>query len=111
MPSAPLLIQFVKTEAFPVLRTRSVSFAKTLYEAYYKLEVLDAYCRILMLVRQLGQVNLLSQGQMVDLLKLKAARGQPDERLPRIAGGWPQRESQPFLAGLRLHKPRAHKHH
>ncbi len=75
----------------------SVSFDKDLTGAYYKLEILDAYCRILLLVKQLGKVNVLNQQQMTELLKVKEAFGIPDPRLSCSPQGCVGAENTPFL--------------
>lgn len=81
----------------------SVSFDSTLIGAYYKLEILDAYCRILLLSRQLGKVNQLTADEMVDLLKVKEKFGLPDQRLACAPGGCIGAENQAFLATLEAH--------
>lgn len=58
----------------------TVSFGKTLEEAYWKTEILDAYCRILLLAKQLGPVQYLSQQESVELLDLKKKLGFDDPR-------------------------------
>jgi L-fuculose-phosphate aldolase len=65
----------------------TVSFAGTLMDTYYKLEIIDAYCRILLLIKQIGKVNFLSTQEMTDLLKVKAAFGIPDARLKCAPSG------------------------
>jgi L-fuculose-phosphate aldolase len=65
----------------------TVSFANTLMDTYYKLEIIDAYCRILLLIKQIGKVNFLSTQEMTDLLKVKAAFGIPDARLKCAPSG------------------------
>ncbi len=60
----------------------SVCFDATLLAAYYKLEILDAYCRILLLTRQLGRINQLTQQEMIDLLKVKEKFGLPTGASP-----------------------------
>lgn len=75
----------------------SVSFDKTLMGAYYKLEILDAYCRILLLARQLGRVNTLSHQEMADLLKVKKQFGFDDPRLTCAAEGCVGTENEQFL--------------
>jgi L-fuculose-phosphate aldolase len=42
----------------------TVSFGTSLEDAYYKLEIVDAYSRILLLAKQLGYVQTLSNDQM-----------------------------------------------
>ena len=76
----------------------SVCFDPTLIGAYYKLEILDAYCRILLLTRQLGKINTLSQQEMIDLLKVKERFGMPDQRRACAPGGCIGADNQPFLA-------------
>lgn len=79
----------------------SVSFDKDLTGAYYKLEILDAYCRLLILTKQLGNVNVLNPAQMTELLEVKQKFGLADERLtcsPQGCVGSVQ--NQPFLASF-----------
>ncbi len=78
----------------------AVCFDTTLIGAYYKLEILDAYCRILLLTRNLGQVQQLSQDEMIDLLKVKQKFGMPDQRLACAEKGCIGTENQPFLASF-----------
>ena len=44
-------------------------------------EILDAYCRILLLARSLGPVRTLSAGQVAELLALKRRLGFEDPRV------------------------------
>ena len=53
----------------------TVSFGAHLEEAYWKTEILDAYCRILLLAKQLGKVEYLSEQKSVELLDLKKKLG------------------------------------
>ncbi len=75
----------------------SVSFGKTLMDAYYLLEILDNYCKQLILARQLGQVNVLNSNQMTELLQLKQRFGMPDSRLACAPSGCASKQDQPFL--------------
>ena len=75
----------------------SVSFAKSLMDAYYLLEILDNYCKQLILARQLGQVNVLNSNQMTELLQLKQRFGMPDSRLACAPQGCASPQEQPFL--------------
>jgi L-fuculose-phosphate aldolase len=61
----------------------TVSFDKDLEGAYYKLEIVDAYSRILLLGKQLGYVQTLSMDEMKELLALKARFGMADARLTK----------------------------
>ncbi len=76
----------------------SVSFDKDLIGAYYKLEILDGYCRQLLLAKSLGQVNALSTSQMVELLKVKQNFGLSDDRLTCAADGCVGNQNDAFLA-------------
>lgn len=59
----------------------TVSFGKTLEEAYWKTEILDAYCRILILTKQLGKpVAYLDERKSRELLDLKKKLGFDDPR-------------------------------
>src|SRR6202000_1045745 len=58
----------------------TVTFGKTLEEAYWKTEILDAYCRILLLSKQLGKVSYLNERESVELLDLKKKLGFDDPR-------------------------------
>ncbi len=58
----------------------TVSFGKDLVDAYWKTEILDAYCRILLLAKQLGNVNYFDERQTRELLDLKQRLGFDDPR-------------------------------
>ncbi len=58
----------------------TVSFGKNLEEAYWKTEILDAYCKILILSRQLGGVTYLDERESRELLDLKKKLGFDDPR-------------------------------
>lgn len=61
-----------------------VCFDVDLESTYYKLEIVDAYCRILLLAKEVGQIRPLGAEEMKELLALKARFGMSD---PRTAGG------------------------
>lgn len=82
----------------------SVTFSeKDLVDTYYRLEILDAYARILLLTRQLGRANVLSKEQMIDLLNVKRQFGLEDSRLACAEEGCIGDQTQPFLAGFDVH--------
>ena len=58
----------------------TVSFGPTLEAAYFNTEIIDAYCKILLLARQLGRVNYFSEQQTKELLDLKKRLGYDDVR-------------------------------
>ncbi len=79
----------------------SVSFDRDLTGAYYKLEILDAYCRILLLSKQVGTINTLNPQQMTELLEVKARFGLNDPRASCASEGCVGgTQNQPFLAGF-----------
>lgn len=75
----------------------SVSFSHDLTDTYYKLEILDAYCRILLLTKQVGRINILSQDEMTGLLEVKQNFGMSDERLACAPQGCIGSDNQAFL--------------
>jgi L-fuculose-phosphate aldolase len=58
----------------------TVTFGPDLEKAYWNSEIIDAYCKILILARQLGNVNYFSQQQTKELLDLKKKLGYDDVR-------------------------------
>jgi len=77
----------------------TVSFSdKGLIDAYYKLEILDAYCRILLLAAPLGRVNQLSRSEMGELLQVKEKFGFRDERAACVEEGCVGEFNEAFLA-------------
>lgn len=52
-----------------------------LEDAYFKMEIVEAYCRTVLVASQLGKpVNTMSTNQLQDLLKIKQSLGIPDPR-------------------------------
>jgi L-fuculose-phosphate aldolase len=52
-----------------------------LEDAYFKMEILEAYCRTVLVASQLGKpVNTMTATQLQDLLKIKQSLGIPDPR-------------------------------
>ncbi|MEI8189512.1 MAG: class II aldolase/adducin family protein, partial [candidate division NC10 bacterium] len=58
----------------------TVSYGDTVEHAYWWTEVLDAYCRMLMLSRGLGSVNYFTEPEAKALLELKQKWGYADPR-------------------------------
>jgi L-fuculose-phosphate aldolase len=58
----------------------TVTFGTDLEKAYWNSEIIDAYCKILILARQLGRVNYFTQQQTKELLDLKKRLGYDDVR-------------------------------
>lgn len=80
-PFANTVVPFLKgTNTIILTNHGTVSFGANLEEAYWKTEILDAYCRILLLAKQLGRVEYLSEQKSVELLDLKKKLGFDDPR-------------------------------
>ena len=58
----------------------TVSFGENVERAYWWTEILDAYCRMLLLSRSLGRVNFLNETESRELLALKDKWGFADPR-------------------------------
>jgi len=51
-------------------------------DAYFKMEILEAYCRTILVASQLGKpANTMTPAQLQDLLKIKQSLGIPDPRI------------------------------
>lgn len=78
---AETILPFVsKTNVIILANHGTVSYGETVELAYWWTEILDAYCRILMLARGLGRINYFTQQQEQELLELKNKWGMTDPR-------------------------------
>src|SRR5580704_8282014 len=78
---ADTILPFVKKSNVIILANHgTVSFGETVERAYWWTEVLDAYCRILMLAKGLGRVNYFTEPEAKALLDLKGKWGMSDPR-------------------------------
>lgn len=59
----------------------TVAFAEKLETAYFNTEIIDAYCKMLILAKQLGRINYFSPQQTQELLDMKKRLGIDDPRL------------------------------
>lgn len=59
----------------------TVSYGESVERAYWWTEILDAYCRILILAKQVGNITYLNRDQSRELLDLKEKWGFDDPRL------------------------------
>jgi L-fuculose-phosphate aldolase len=67
------ILPFVSSSNTILLQNHGVvTYARDMETAYYQLEIVDAYARLLILARQLGTVQPLTAEQRADLLPLKA---------------------------------------
>ena len=79
---ADTVLPFVhKTNVIILANHGTVSFGDTVEKAYWWTEILDAYCRMLMLARGLGRVNYFTEPEAKALLDLKSEWGFNDPRL------------------------------
>jgi L-fuculose-phosphate aldolase len=79
---ADTVLPFVKKTNVIILANHgTVSYGETVERAYWWTEILDAYCRILLLARGLGTINYFTGAETRELLELKARLGFPDARL------------------------------
>jgi L-fuculose-phosphate aldolase len=78
---ADTIIPFVSKSNVIILANHgTVSYGESVERAYWWTEILDSYCRMLMLARQLGHVQYLSHGETKELLELKDKWGFADPR-------------------------------
>lgn len=78
---ADTVLPFVKKTNVMILANHgTVSYGETVEKAYWWTEILDAYCRILMLARDLGHVQYFNQNEERELLELKDKWGWKDPR-------------------------------
>lgn len=78
---ADTILPFVhKTNVIILANHGTVSFGETVEKAYWWTEILDAYCRILMLARGLGRINYFTEPEAQALLQLKEKWGYKDPR-------------------------------
>jgi len=78
---ADTILPFVhKANVIVLANHGTVSFDETVERAYWWTEILDAYCRMLMLARGLGSVNYFDKPEAEALLELKQKWGFQDPR-------------------------------
>jgi L-fuculose-phosphate aldolase len=78
---ANTILPFVqKTNVIILANHGTVSYGETVERAYWWTEILDAYCRMLMLARGLGRINYFSEPEAQALLDLKGKWGFKDAR-------------------------------
>lgn len=78
---ADTVLPFVKKTNVMILANHgTVSYGETVEKAYWWTEILDAYCRILMLARDLGHVQYFNPNEERELLELKDKWGWKDPR-------------------------------
>lgn len=81
---ADTVVPYIKdTDVILLANHGTITAGSDLTDAYFKTEIIDAYCRILILAKQLGQVNYYSDAKAAELIKIKPNLGIRDVRLER----------------------------
>jgi L-fuculose-phosphate aldolase len=81
---AETVLPYVKdTDTILLANHGTITYGSDLEDAYFKTEIIDAYCRILLLAKQLGNVSYYSDEKAAELIKIKPGLGIPDPRLVR----------------------------
>src|SRR4051812_22526129 len=76
------ILPYVKDSNTIIMQSHGVvCFDPDLEQCYYKLEIVDAYARILILAKQVGSIRPLETEEMKELLELKAKFGLKDARV------------------------------
>lgn len=79
---AETILPFVKDSNTVLLANHgTVAFAHDLMTAYFNTEIIDAYCRILLLAHQLGPIHYLGEKHVGELLEFKKRLKISDPRL------------------------------
>lgn len=79
---AETVLPFVHDSNVVVLANHgTVSYAESVERAYWWTEILDAYCRILILAKQVGNIEFLPIDKLRELLELKQKWGIDDPRM------------------------------
>src|SRR5262245_28043457 len=81
---ADTVVPYIKdTDVILLANHGTITAGSDLMDAYFKTEIIDAYCRILILAKQLGTVNYYSDEKAAELIKIKPGLGIRDVRLER----------------------------
>ena len=77
---ADTITPFIKTAKIAVLKNHgTVAWAETVDRAYWWTEILDAYCKILLIAKQVGKVERISEPKVKELIELKERFGITDD--------------------------------
>src|SRR5437764_1578922 len=81
---ADTVVPYIKdTDVILLANHGTITAGSDLIDAYFKTEIIDAYCRILILAKQIGRVNYYSDEKAAELLKIKPGLGIRDVRLEK----------------------------
>lgn len=106
---ADTVIPYVKdTDVILLANHGTITAGTDLMDAYFKTEIIDAYCRILLLARQLGAVHYYSDEKAAELLRLKPNLGIRDVRLERGLENCDLCGNSLFREGYSQFKPEPH---
>jgi L-fuculose-phosphate aldolase len=75
----------------------AVTFGRTLSDAHYRLEMLESYCQILLLIKQIGRIRMLSAVELEEIAEEKRKMGLSGGRR---AGVRQRPEQHPFFNRL-----------
>ena len=79
---ADTILPYVHDSSIAVLANHgTVAFSANLMTAYFNTEILDAYCRMLLLAKQLGPIKYINEQEVGELLDMKKRLGIDDPRL------------------------------
>ena len=85
---ASTITRFAKdTNTIVLANHGTVSYESDLEKAYWMTEILEAYCKILLIAKQLGGINHLPGDKGRELLELRLAWGFEDSRIDDEQGG------------------------
>jgi L-fuculose-phosphate aldolase len=83
-PFADTVLPYVKdTDVILLANHGTITYGSDLEDAYFKTEIIDAYCRILILAKQLGHVEYYNDAKAAELINLKPKLGIADPRLTK----------------------------
>lgn len=106
---ADTVVPYVKdTDVIILANHGTITAGSDLMDAYFKTEIIDAYCRILILTKQLGRVNYYSDEKAAELIRLKPNLGIRDVRLERGLENCDLCGNSLFREGYTEFKPEPH---
>ena len=105
---ADTVIPYVKdTDIILLANHGTITCGSDLMDAYFKTEIIDAYCRILILTKQLGRVNYYDDAKAAELIKIKPEPGHPRRPARKGPGELRPLRQQPVPRGLHRLQARA----
>ncbi len=106
---ADTVLPYIKdTDTIILANHGTITTGSDLQDAYFKTEIIDAYCRILLLAKQLGRVNYYNDDKAAELIKIKPGLGIRDARLERGLENCDLCGNSLFREGYSEFKPEPH---